>query len=135
MNNIVYQKGQILVTPEIFKTARRTYKIAYIERLHLKRPWFIFSIPLSIFSYLLLDTYFAYLYVHEIYICYFVMIVLPLILFNIGTLSVTSKSYTSDNALTGFMPMLRSIRISIEDVLYKSEYKNGGINETNSIDF
>lgn len=129
LNNIVYQKGQILITPEIFKTARRTYKIAYIERLHLKRPWFIFSIPLSLFSYLLLDTYYAYLYTHEIYICYFVMIVLPLILINIGTLSVTSKSYTNDNALTGFTPALKRARSALEEVIYSSQKKDSDMDE------
>ena len=118
LKNVVYQKGRIVITPEIFKTARRTYKISRIERLHLKRPWFVFSLPLSLSSYLLLDTYHAYLYSHEIYACYFIMLALPLILFNIGTLSVTSKSYTSDSAITGFMPFLKDVRSALENVLY-----------------
>ena len=121
LKNTVYQKGQIAVTPDIFKTARRTYKIAHIERLQIKRPLFIFSLPVSLFSFLLLDRYFDYLYLNEVYICLFLMIGLPMIFYNIGTLSVTSKSYTSDNAITGYMPMLKDVRSALESVLYADQ--------------
>ena len=121
LKNAVYKKGQIAVTSDIFKTARRTYRIAHIERLQIKRPLFIFSLPISLFSFLLLDRYFDYLYLNEVYICCFLMIGLPLISYNIGTLSVTSKSYTSDNAITGYMPMLKDVRGALESVLYDSQ--------------
>lgn len=119
LKDVVFQKGKILVTPQIFKTARRTYKISHIERIHIKRPWFVFSLPLAVGSYFLLNTYAAYLYHYEIYGCYFVMVGLPITLFNIGTLSVSSKALANDSAVTGFMPTLKQTRYALEEVLYR----------------
>ena len=124
MDQILYQKGQILVTQRLFKTARRSYKIHYIERIHLKRPWFFFGLPISIGSYLLLNNYKEYLYQEEIILCLLMMLVLPVILYFIGTLSITSKSYTNDNAVTGFMPTLKRTRHALEEVLYEQDYSH-----------
>ena len=121
LKNAVYKKGEILVTPNLFKTAKRTYQISRIERIQIKRPLFIFSLPISLFSFLLLNNYFDYLYLKEVFICCFLMTGLPLVAYNIGTLSVTSKSYTSDNAITGYMPILKDVRGALESVLYDSQ--------------
>ncbi len=44
---------------------------------------------------------------------------MPLILWNIGTLSLTSKSYRNDDAVTGFMPRLKRTRIALEDRMFE----------------
>jgi len=42
----------------------------------------------------------------------------PFILYHIGTLSVTSKSFTNDTALTGWMQTLIKTRQALEAVMY-----------------
>jgi len=42
----------------------------------------------------------------------------PFILYHIGTLSVTSKSFANDTALTGWMPTLIKTRHTLEAVMY-----------------
>lgn len=120
MNATVYQKGKIRITGQIFKTARRTYKIQYIERLQIKRPWFLFSLPLSLGAGCLLGAYIEYLYPIEIYLCLFTAGFLPFLLYNIGVLSVTSKAYVNDTAVIGTIAGVTSIRQALEDVMYES---------------
>lgn len=129
MDSAVLKLGNIVVTDKIFKTARRTYKISHIERIHLKRPWFLFGLPLSIGSFFLLSMYGDYLYPIESVLCLFTMLVLPIILFFVGTLSITSKALTNDNAITGFMPTLKQTRNALEEVLYNNHTKDSIVNQ------
>lgn len=118
MSATVYQKGKIRITGKIFKTARRTYKIQYIERLQIKRPWFLFSLPLSLGAGFLLGAYSEYLYPIETYLCLFTAGVLPILLYNVGVLSVTSKAYINDTAVIGSTARLANIRQALESVMY-----------------
>lgn len=117
MNNVIYQSGRLLVSSTLFRTPRRSYRIRDIEKITIKRPLFWFSVPLAIGSYFLLKEYSAYLFEEEKYICLLTMTLLPICLWFIGTLSVTSKSYSNDDAITGFMPQLKKARHAIESVI------------------
>lgn len=120
MSDVIYQSGRLLVSSTLFRTARRSYRIRDIERITIKRPLFWFSVPLAIGSYLLLKEYSQYLFEEEKYICLFTMTIVPITFWFIGTLSITSKSYSNDDAITGFMPRLQKTRKAIESVIFNS---------------
>lgn len=114
MSNVYFNNGKLLVADNLFRTPRRSYRISDIEKVTIKRPMFWMGIPLAIGSFLMLSEYSAYLYQNEKYICIAMFTIVPLILWNIGTLSVTSKSYTNDDAITWFMPSLKKAREALE---------------------
>jgi hypothetical protein len=118
MSTIVYKKGKVIITKTIFKTARRTYKIQYIERLQIKRPWFLFSLPLSLGAMCLLSEYAPYLYQYEKYACIFVATALPVFFYNLGVLSLASKALTNDTAIIGTVSQLSRVRHALESVMY-----------------
>ena len=115
MNNETYKSGALLVDGNLFRTPRRSYRINDIEKVTIKRPLFWFGLPLSLGSFLLNTEYAPYLYEIEKQICIGMFTVVPLILWNIGTLSLTSKSYRNDDAVTGFMPRLKRTRNALEN--------------------
>ena len=115
MSKVYFDNGKLLVSDNLFRTPRRSYRISDIEKVTIKRPLFWLGVPLAIGSFLLLSEYSAYLYVEEKYICLAMFTILPLLLWNIGTLSITSKSYSNDDAVTWFMPSLRRARYALEE--------------------
>lgn len=130
MSNEHYKSGSLLVKDNLFRTARRSYRISDIEKLSIKRPMFWVIIPLAVGSFMLLSEYSPYLYQIEKYICLAMFTLVPLIFWNIGTLSITSKSYANDDAVTGFMPRLKKARYAIEECIVQQnkpvkEVKNG----------
>ena len=127
MSNVYFNNGKLLVADNLFRTPRRSYRISDIEKVTIKRPLFWLGVPLAIGSFLLLSEYSAYLYQEEKYICIAMFTALPLLLWNIGTLSITSKSYTNDDAITWFMPSLKKARYALEDriIAQAKESKNG----------
>jgi len=115
MSHVYYKSGKLLVSNNLFRTPRRSYRISDIEKVTIKRPLFWIGVPIAIGSFMMLTEFSAYLYEEEKYICIALFSLLPLILWNIGTLSVTSKSYANDDAITGFMPSLRNAREALEN--------------------
>jgi len=114
MSKIYFDNGKLLVADNLFRTPRRSYRISDIEKVTIKRPIFWMGIPLAIGSFLLLIEYSPYLYEIEEYICIAMFTIIPFILWNIGTLSVTSKSYSNDDAITSLMPSLKQARYALE---------------------
>ena len=130
MSTDTFNKGGLMVKENLFRTPRRSYRISDIEKVTIKRPMFWMITPLAIGSFLLLSEYSAYLYQIETYICMAMFTVVPLIFWNIGTLSITSKSYANDDAVTGFMPTLKQARYALEESIIEQsdkskEVKNG----------
>ena len=119
MNNIYYKDSRLMVADNLFRTPRRSYRISDIEKVTIRRPLFWMSIPLAIGSFMLLSEYSVYLYQDEKYMCLAMFTLVPLILWNIGTLSVTSKSYTNDDAITWLMPNLNKARNALENHIIK----------------
>lgn len=119
MNNETYKSGSLLVKGNLFRTPRRSYRISDIEKVTIKRPLFWLGLPLSLGSFLLITQYAPYLYEIEKQVCIGMFTAMPLILWNIGTLSLTSKSYRNDDAVTGFMPRLKRTRIALEDRMFE----------------
>lgn len=115
MSNVYFNNGKLMVADNLFRTPRRSYRISDIEKVTIKRPLFLLGIPLAIGSFMMLSEYSAYLYSHEKYICLAMFTIFPILLWNIGTLSVTSKSYTNDDAITWFMPSLKKARYALEE--------------------
>lgn len=118
MDQVYYQEGARLVTSKLFKTARKTCRTTDIEKITLRRPFFFASLPLAVCSYSLLDSYSAYLYDYEQWICIAMFSAVPLIAWFIGTMSVTSKSLTNDTAIVGLMPRLVKLREAVERAIY-----------------
>lgn len=125
MNNETYKRGSLLVRGNLFKTPRRSYRISDIEKVTIKRPLFWFGLPLGLGCLMLLNEYSLYLYEIEKLICVGMFTLMPLLLWNIGTLSLTSKSYRNDDAVTGFMPTLKRTRTDLENRMFEiSEHEN-----------
>ncbi len=120
MSNTTYKNGALLVQGNLFKTARRSYRISDIEKVNIKRPLFWLGLPLALGCIMLRIEYSAYLYDIEKQLCVVMFTAVPLILWNIGTLSLTSKSYRNDDAVMGFMPTLKKARLALENQIFKS---------------
>ena len=73
----------------------------------------------SLGYFMLITEYSPSLYEIEKQICIGMFTVMPFILWNIGTLSLTSKSYRNDGALTGFMPILKRTRNALESRMFE----------------
>ena len=130
MKNEIYKSGSLLVSGNLFRTPRRSYRITDIEKVTIKRPLFWLGLPLSLGCFMLLSEYSPYLYEIEKQICVGMFTVAPFILWNIGTLSLTSKSYRNDDAVTGFMPRLKRARNALENRMFEiNEYPNDMIEE------
>jgi len=121
MSNIIYQTKRLLVSDTLFRTPRRSYRIRDIEKLSIKRGYFWFSIPVSAACYFLVTEYYPYLYGYEVNICIALGLSIPIATWFIGTLSVTSKAFNNDDAITGFIPNLQKARQAIEQVIFNSE--------------
>lgn len=119
MKSSIFKSRSNKVRGNLFKTARRSYRISDIEKVTIKRPLFWFGLPLSIGALLLTTEYSPYLYEIEKQICILMFTVVPVILWNIGTLSLTSKSYRNDDAITGFMPFLKKDRHELENRMFE----------------
>lgn len=119
MNDTTYKSGSLLVRGNLFRTPRRSYRISDIEKVTIKRPLFWFGLPLSLGCFVLTTEYAPYLYEIEKQICIGMFTALPLLLWNIGTLSLTSKSYRNDDAVTGFMPRLKRTRTALENRMFE----------------
>ena len=113
----LFHTDRITVTKKLVRTPRKTYRMADIEKITLKRSVFLMSVPLSIGSIAMIFEYHRYLYNIELLLCLFNGLALPFITWKIGTLSVTSKSLRDDDAVTGYMPTLIKAREAIESVI------------------
>ncbi len=120
MNNVIYESGALRVTATLFRTPRRSYRIANIEKINLKRPMLWFSLPLRVGAFFLLTEYGRYLYDIEQTICVIAMVGLPIIGSQIGTLSVSSKARGNDDAVIGRMRTLKHVRDALESVMFTS---------------
>lgn len=120
MDNIRYQNGSNMVTDKLFKTARKSYRLSDIEKITFRRTFFWVSLPLAIASYLFLNEFSKYLFAYERVLCVVMYTIVPIACWFIGTLSVTSKSLTNDNAATGYMPHLKQVREAIESAIFTS---------------
>ncbi len=116
--NIIYRNRKIYVSDKLFRTPRRSYRISDIEKITLKRSFFLMCLPLALGSFFLLQEYEPYLYDVEKAVCAAMFTLVPIACWFIGTLSVTSKSYKDDDAITGFMPTLIKAREAIESVIF-----------------
>lgn len=117
---IIFKTRSIFVSDRLFRTPRRSYRLSDIEKLTIKRPLFLTSLPLAVGCYFLLKEYAPYLYQGEKAFCVAMFTVAPFLSWFIGTLSVTSKSLRDDDAITGYMPTLRKAREAIEEVIFSS---------------
>lgn len=131
MSNVIYRSGNLLVRDTLFRTPRRSYRIRDIEKITIKRPLFWFGVPLAVGSYLLLQEFRDYLYSYEQYACVFIFTALPIILWFIGTLSITSKALTNDSAVTGFIPNLKKARAALEQVIFSTNDNQENLLENN----
>ena len=120
MNEVIYESGALKVTRTLFRTPRRSYRIANIEKINLKRPMLWFSLPLSAGAFFLLKEYGQYLYEFEQITCLVSMVGLPLIGAQVGTLSVSSKALGSDDAVIGSIRTLKRVRDALETVMFSN---------------
>ena len=119
MQKVIYQKRDICVTTNLFKTSRRSYRISDIEKIALKRPLLWFSIPIALGCLGMLNGFNPYLLAHERWICIAGMLFLPLLGWDFGTLTVTSKAYTNDIAAIGSMSTLADARNALDKVMFR----------------
>lgn len=117
MSQVLFRSGGLSVDNTMLRTLRFSYPIDKIEKITLTRPLIGYALAISVASGLLLQSFGPYLYEVEKMVCLGVMIFPPLVSWFIGALSVTSKSYSNDQAVIGFMPTLKKARVAIEDVL------------------
>lgn len=120
MTNIIYQSRRLMVSDTLFRTPRRSYKVSQIQKISIKRPFFWFGLPIAAGSYFLLTEFSPYLYSYECIACLGTMFGLPMVTWFIGTLSVTSKAFNNDDAITGFMPSLQKAREALEQVIFNT---------------
>lgn len=124
MNEVIYESSALKVTRTLFRTPRRSYRIANIEKINLKRPMLWFSLPLSAGAFFLLKEYGRYLYEIEQIICLISMVGLPIIGAQFGTLCVSSKALGSDDAVIGSMRTLRRVRDALESVIFSTNHND-----------
>mgnify|MGYP000642041802 CR=1 FL=1 len=126
---IKYKKGNFIVTNRQFKTPKRTYQLSKIEKVELKRPAFLMSLPIGS---LLIALSFSFssciipFYIRGISFALGVVAILSC--WSIGTLYLHSRTL-SDSALTFDMGTLRGIREAIEESINERELKESQRNE------
>lgn len=131
MQNIIFNNNGITVSTSLFKTPRHTYRISDIEKIAIKRPLLWFSLPIALGCLSLLLGFRPYLYEHERWICTAVMVFLPIIGWDVVTLSVTSKAYTNDVAAIGHIKTLAAARNALDKVIFQANDQTGTVLNTN----
>lgn len=112
--NIYFEDGKFLVTDRNLKTPRKTYRIAKIEKIALRRDPFYFALALSL---PLLGFWWAFndlLYTYERIILTSLPVGMIALTSKIGVLYVESLTL-GEMAAVANMSVLRNVRAAVED--------------------
>jgi hypothetical protein len=111
--HIYFENGKFSVTDRNLKTPRRTYRIATIEKIALRRDPFYFALALSIPAMGLIFAFNQYLYDYERIILAGGSALALALTSRLGVLFVESKAL-AEMAAVASMPTLRQVREAVE---------------------
>jgi hypothetical protein len=114
--NIFYEDGKFTVTDKNLKTPRKTYRIARIEKIALRRDPFYLALALAVPLIGFLFAFNNYLYNGE----RVALVAIPIILIGstarLGVLFVESRTL-GEMAAIAPMTVLREVRSAVEDAI------------------
>lgn len=111
--NIYFENGKFSVTDRNLKTPRRTYRIATIEKIALRRDPFYFALAISLPAVGLIFAFNQYLYDYERIILAGGSGLALALTSRLGVLFVESKAL-AEMAAVASMPTLRQVREAVE---------------------
>lgn len=113
---VYYEDGRFFVSNRNLKTPRKTFRVARIEKLALRRDPFFICLPIIALLVAFAVRFDGYLYDHEKIIIYGVSAAGFFITKNLAILFVESKA-VSEPAAIGSINTLRKVRHAVEDAI------------------